>query len=163
MTLCILHLGAEKTGTSSIQKYLGVHREALLGEGLLYPENFTNPSGHVHLKLSGAAVDGSLDPANPQGVAFRAELDGALKRGAKTAKNLRKGESILGDLPLPEVESPKESTQPSQKGNAVEEAVPANHAHSVAKAKDHATKQTAPASAPNGARDWALFEPSGEK
>ena len=79
------------------------------------------------------------------------------------AKNLRKGESILGDLPLPEVESPKESTQPSQKGNAVEEAVPANHAHSVAKAKDHATKQTAPASAPNGARDWALFEPSGEK
>ena len=84
MTLCILHLGAEKTGTSSIQKYLGVHREALLGEGLWYPESFTNPSGHVHLKLSGAAVDGSLDPSNPQGVAFRAELDRALKRGAKT-------------------------------------------------------------------------------
>jgi hypothetical protein len=84
MTLCILHLGAEKTGTSSIQKYFGVHREALLGEGLLYPESFTNPSGHVHLKLSGAAVDGSLDPSNPQGVAFRAELDRALKRGAKT-------------------------------------------------------------------------------
>ena len=84
MTLCILHLGAEKTGTSSIQKYLGVHREALLAQGLWYPESFTNPSGHVHLKLSSAAVDGSLDPANPQGVAFRAELDHALKRGART-------------------------------------------------------------------------------
>jgi len=79
------------------------------------------------------------------------------------AKNLRKGESILGDLPLPEVESPKESTQPSQKGNAVEEVVPANHTHSAAKAKDHAKKQTAPMSAPNGARDWPLFEPIGEK
>ena len=30
------------------------------------------------------------------------------------AKNLRKGESILSDLPLPELEPPKESTQPPQ-------------------------------------------------
>jgi hypothetical protein len=75
------------------------------------------------------------------------------------ARNLRKGESILSDLPLPELDPPKESTPPQN----VEEAAPANHAHSAAKAKDRATKQTAPASAPNGARDWALFEPSGEK
>jgi hypothetical protein len=79
------------------------------------------------------------------------------------AKNLRKGESILSDLPLPELEPPKESTQPPQKENAVGEAAPANHAHSAAKAKDRATKQAAPASALNGARDWALFEPSEEK
>jgi hypothetical protein len=84
MTLCILHLGAEKTGTSSIQKYFGVHREALLREGTWYPESFTNPPGHVHLKLSTAAVEGSLDPSSPQGAAFRAELDGARGRGAKT-------------------------------------------------------------------------------
>ena len=76
------------------------------------------------------------------------------------AKNLRKGESILSDLPLPELDPPKEFTQPPQN---VEEAAPANHAQSAAKAKDRATKQTTPASAPNGARDWALFEPSGEK
>jgi hypothetical protein len=76
------------------------------------------------------------------------------------AKNLRKGESILSDLPLPELDPPKESTQPPQN---VEEAAPANHAQGAAKAKDRATKQTAPASAPNGTRDWALFEPIGEK
>ena len=78
------------------------------------------------------------------------------------AKNLRKGESILSDLPLPELE-PKESTPPQQKGGTVDVIAPANHAYSAAKAKDRATKQIAPASAPNGARDWALFEPNGEK
>jgi len=72
------------------------------------------------------------------------------------AKNLRKGESILSDLPLPELDPPKESAQPPQN---VEEAVSANHAHSAAKAK---TKQIGPASAPRGAREWALFESNGE-
>ncbi|MGD0767248.1 MAG: hypothetical protein ABSB42_03395 [Tepidisphaeraceae bacterium] len=76
------------------------------------------------------------------------------------AKNLRKGESILSDLPLPELDPPKEATQPSQN---VEEAAPANHAQNAARAKDRATKQTVPTSAPNGARDWALFESIGEK
>ena len=76
------------------------------------------------------------------------------------AKNLRKGESILSDLPLPELDPPTELTQPSQN---VEEAAPANHAQSAAKAKDRATKHTVPTDAPNGAREWALFEPSGEK
>jgi hypothetical protein len=85
MTLCILHLGAEKTGTSSIQKYFGTHREALLRDGFWYPESFTNPAGHVHLKLSGAAADGSLKPSGPQSSAFREELDKALARGAKAA------------------------------------------------------------------------------
>jgi hypothetical protein len=79
------------------------------------------------------------------------------------AKNLRKGESILSDLPLPELDPPKESTQPPQKGDAVEEVAPTNHSHGAAKSKDHAKKQTAPMSAPNGARDWPLFEPIGEK
>jgi hypothetical protein len=78
------------------------------------------------------------------------------------AKNLRKGESILSDLPLPELEPTKESTLPQQKGDAVEEAIPSIQAHGAAKAKDRA-KQTAPTNAPNGARDWALFEPIGEK
>src|ERR1700722_10704507 len=57
------------------------------------------------------------------------------------AKNLRRGESILSDLPLPEFDPPKELAQPPQN---VEEAALANHAHSAAKAKDRATKQTVP-------------------
>jgi hypothetical protein len=79
------------------------------------------------------------------------------------AKNLRKGESILSDLPLPELEPPKDSIALPQKGEAIKEAVPTNHANGPAKAKERASKQTAPVSAPNGDRDWALFEPSGEK
>jgi hypothetical protein len=79
------------------------------------------------------------------------------------AKNLRKGESILSDLPLPELDPLKESTPQQLKENVVEEAPPTNQAHGAAKAKERASKQTAPASASNGARDWALFEPNGEK
>jgi hypothetical protein len=79
------------------------------------------------------------------------------------AENLRRGESILSDLPLPELEPPRESTPPQQNVDAVETAAPTNQTHSAAKAKDRAMKHTAPDSAPNGARDWALFEPSSEK
>jgi hypothetical protein len=79
------------------------------------------------------------------------------------AKNLRKGESILSDLPLPELEPPKESTPQQPKENVVEEVAPTNQAHGAANAKERASKQTTPANAPNGARDWALFEPIGEK
>src|ERR1700685_1663445 len=72
------------------------------------------------------------------------------------AKNLRKGESILRALPLPELEPPKESTSPQQKEDVVEEATPTNQVDGAASgpAKERASKQTVPASAPNGDRDW---------
>jgi len=79
MKLCILHLGSEKTGTSSIQKYLSQHRPALLSEGIWYPKAFTNPSGHVHLRLSDAAVDGTLDRNAPVAAEFRDELQARSK------------------------------------------------------------------------------------
>jgi hypothetical protein len=81
------------------------------------------------------------------------------------AKNLRKGESILSDLPLPELDPPKESTAPQQKEDAVGKAAPTNQVHGAASgpANERTSKQTAPASAPNGDRDWALFEPNEEK
>lgn len=85
MTLCILHLGSEKTGTSSIQKYFGAHRDALLNEGFWYPRTFTNPGGHVHLKLSTAAINGALRDNDPDVHEFRIEYNRALKAGAKCA------------------------------------------------------------------------------
>jgi hypothetical protein len=85
MTLCILHLGSEKTGTSSIQKYFGQNRDSLLGRGYWYPRAFSNPVGHVHLLLSDAAVDGSLGPNLPAAVDFRKEYDTVFRKsGAKT-------------------------------------------------------------------------------
>lgn len=84
MTLCILHIGSEKTGTSSIQKYFGDHREALLKEGFWYPRSFANTGGNVHLKLSGAALSGTLtnDPAATG--EFRSEYEKAIKAGIRT-------------------------------------------------------------------------------
>ncbi len=85
MTLCILHLGSEKTGTSSIQKYFGAHRNALLKEGFWYPRAFTNPGGHVHLRLSTAALAGTLKSDTPDITEFRNEYAQKTKAGAKAA------------------------------------------------------------------------------
>jgi hypothetical protein len=82
MTLCILHLGSEKTGTSSIQKYLGTRRVALLRKGFWYPRSFANPAAHVHLKLSRAAIDGSLGDDAPEVIGFRKEYEKAMAAGA---------------------------------------------------------------------------------
>jgi len=85
MKLCILHLGSEKTGTSSIQKYFGQHRQALLHEGFWYPRAFTNPAGHVHIRLSDAAADGTLAKNAPVADAFHEEYQEARKSGAEVA------------------------------------------------------------------------------
>lgn len=85
MTLCILHLGSEKTGTSSIQKYFGLHRQALINEGVWYPKAFTNPAGHVHLRLSDAAADGTLARHGPVSAEFREEYEAMRGQGFKTA------------------------------------------------------------------------------
>jgi hypothetical protein len=84
MTRCILHLGSEKTGTSSIQRYFGTHRQALLNEGIWYPKSFTNPAGFVHLRLSDAAADGTLDKAGFSAADFREEYATVRSGGFKT-------------------------------------------------------------------------------
>ena len=45
-----LHIGANKTGTTSIQKQLAEHRDLLEREGVLYPR--TAQAGSVHYPLS---------------------------------------------------------------------------------------------------------------
>ncbi|MBV8977465.1 MAG: hypothetical protein JO261_07205 [Alphaproteobacteria bacterium] len=74
MRLCVLHLGSEKTGTSSVQRYLGQHRDALLQDGIWYPRSFASPTAHVHLGLSSAALRDSLKADNPDVAAFATEL-----------------------------------------------------------------------------------------
>lgn len=49
-----LHIGLEKTGSTSIQGFLRGNREALLAAGVLYPES---PGGLNHIKLAAYAVD----------------------------------------------------------------------------------------------------------
>lgn len=45
---CILHIGLEKTGTTSIQWFLSDHRDQLIGDGFLHPR-LTGHGGHAPL------------------------------------------------------------------------------------------------------------------
>ena len=55
---CWLHIGVEKTGTTSIQSFLAANRTALRAEGRLYP---IVPGAVGHLGLVAFALDD--DPA----------------------------------------------------------------------------------------------------
>ena len=78
---CIVHIGAEKTGTTSIQKYLGRHAEALLGRGYWYPRSMAEPGTFVHTRLSELVRGDVSELAN----AFEQEFRRAAKAGAHTA------------------------------------------------------------------------------
>lgn len=56
----ILHIGAEKTGTTSIQAFLDINRERLLEQGVIVP---TSPGLLNHTLLAAYAADGQRDIA----------------------------------------------------------------------------------------------------
>ena len=75
----ILHIGANKTGTTAIQEYLTAHRKQLARHGILWPE--TGLSGSAHYKLSnwlgfGQNPKAGLDPRDliEARDTFRAEI-----------------------------------------------------------------------------------------
>lgn len=58
---CWLHIGVEKTGTTSLQSFLAANRTALGAQGLLYPRT-PGPVGHFDLvafALDDARIDGT--------------------------------------------------------------------------------------------------------
>lgn len=81
------------------------------------------------------------------------------------AKNLRRGESILGDLPTLEVEMPKDAStkEPAAIAPQKQSRTQAFETPSSGKTDSHAFSPPAHKKASHGAGDWALFEPSGEK
>ncbi len=85
MTLCILHLGSEKTGTSSIQKFFGARRDEILADGFWYPRSFAHPAANVHLRLSRAAIDATLMDGSPAVAEFQEEYRVASEAGFKAA------------------------------------------------------------------------------
>lgn len=54
---CILHIGCEKTGTTSLQQFLGSNRAALLAQGILHPESLRRPGRFNHSSLAAFALD----------------------------------------------------------------------------------------------------------
>ncbi|MBK0401074.1 hypothetical protein H0I76_17895 [Limibaculum sp. M0105] len=54
MRRCVLHIGSEKTGTTSIQAHFGRSREGYRAAGVLYPETGSLPGLFVHKGISQA-------------------------------------------------------------------------------------------------------------
>ena len=49
-----LHIGTEKTGTTSLQNFLTANRDVLIGSGILYPGTLGKKSNHVKLAIYAA-------------------------------------------------------------------------------------------------------------
>jgi len=84
MKVCFLHIGSEKTGTSSIQRYFGKNRSAFLECGYWYPDCLTGGPA-VHRRLSDEALLNPIDPKGQLAVEFREEYRQAAAGGAHTA------------------------------------------------------------------------------
>jgi len=84
MKVCFLHIGSEKTGTSSIQRYFGKNRPAFLQRGFWYPDCLTG-GPEVHRRLSDEALHNPIDPQSPLAREFREEYRQAVAGGAHTA------------------------------------------------------------------------------
>jgi hypothetical protein len=79
------------------------------------------------------------------------------------AKNLRKGESIFSDLPLPELDAPSESKTPPAPGSVARKAGPIEPAKRPVAGPSELSSDRVPTTAVNGQKDqWGLFEPRDE-
>src|SRR5947208_827712 len=70
---CWLHIGIEKTGTTSIQEFLALNREALLEKGFLYP---VAPGRSNHIGLACFALEDEKHDSirRTLGIATQAQL-----------------------------------------------------------------------------------------
>jgi hypothetical protein len=60
---CILHIGSEKTGTTSLQSTLAANRERLLAGGILYPRSLGE---RIHARTYAYASEGPQDEIKTQ-------------------------------------------------------------------------------------------------
>ena len=88
---CWLHIGTEKTGSTSIRNYLALNRAALLSQGYLYPRT-PGPTNHYALTafaLDDARIEGTrrtLGIGDQESVArFRAGFMDSLERETATS------------------------------------------------------------------------------
>ncbi len=83
---CWLHIGTEKTGSTSIRNYLALNRAALLSQGYLYPQTpgATNHYGLTAFALDDARIEGArrtLGIGDQESVSrFRAEFADSLEK-----------------------------------------------------------------------------------
>jgi hypothetical protein len=63
VTDCVLHIGTEKTGTTSLQATLAANRERLLSKGILYPRSLGEK---IHARAYAYASEGPQDEIKTQ-------------------------------------------------------------------------------------------------
>jgi len=85
MPRCFVHIGSEKTGTTSIQRYFGRNRDSLREQGFWYPRSCASPKADVHRPLSDAALGDELGPHGELARAFETEFRQELQSGVHTA------------------------------------------------------------------------------
>jgi hypothetical protein len=78
----VLHIGTNKTGTSTLQAYLGTQRDLLLERGIWYPKigkfEFAHHDFAEAIKLGGDFARFGLDPASLSGTAVPSGVDTVL-------------------------------------------------------------------------------------
>lgn len=57
MSKVVLHIGTEKTGTTSIQHFMSQNRQALLAKGIVYPNLGSRKDAHFDLVNSVHPLD----------------------------------------------------------------------------------------------------------
>jgi len=85
MKTCFLHIGSEKTGTTSIQKCFGSNRAACLDAGFWYPRSASYKPGAVHRRLSDVALAGPVENDTQFVAEFEREYREAMGAGAHSA------------------------------------------------------------------------------
>jgi hypothetical protein len=82
---CVVHIGSEKTGTTSIQNFFARNRDVLVGQGFLFPRSLAHGDDPVHLRLS--EIGRGRGDAERPGVAaaLGRECGEAARAGAHTA------------------------------------------------------------------------------
>ena len=85
MQTCFLHIGSEKTGTTSIQRYCAQNRDSLLADGFWYPNAGAWEGANVHKRLSDAALVGDIPEESDLSIEFRDEYKAAAASGATRA------------------------------------------------------------------------------
>jgi hypothetical protein len=82
---CVLHIGSEKTGTTSIQQFFGKNRESLLDRGFWYPKSLAYEDGRVHRRLSDLGRAGDEEERRQTTEDFEKEIGHASASRAKVA------------------------------------------------------------------------------
>jgi hypothetical protein len=101
MPSCVLHIGTEKTGSTSLQQCLAANRAALSRAGFIYPQGLGEPS---HRKLAVYAMDDDriddgrrqYDATSPEAIAaLRMEVEEHFSRMRRNFESVGSSSTVI--------------------------------------------------------------------